>query len=417
MKKKLFYQLGIYYSILLLALIVLVFIILPNILSEFSHSTAHILMLLFVILLFLFFAITYIKLSPQLTEKEDKEKINRILYELLYKSVNASNKEELYQFILESAIEAIPLSQKGCILLFDETTNLLNFVAVKGYDFNVLKNTFLELEQTYLYRESKGKINRTVMIHDPFGYDRSNFHEKNIDTILEANAENVMSTLSTPIIFNNQLHGMINIDSKYTNVFTMSDQMTIELFALEIVNVIKLYSSLEQITYISTHDQLTNIYNRNHFNEVFPKKIADAVEHKTDLTLVSIDLNNLKKANDSFGHECGDKLLIHFAKCITSELPNNSIFFRYGGDEFFLILPTMAHTEANELIENLQVLLSNNPLTMENCSIELSFCYGIATFPSEHQEMNGLIQLADVRLYEQKRLYHQSVELVNIVAK
>jgi len=375
---------------------------------DFSELTAVILILIFVVFMILLFLFESHKIAPLLVEKESNANMNRILYHLLYKSVHANNKEELYQHILDSAIEAIPIAHKGSIMLLNEETGLLYFVAAKGYDFNILKNTFIRLEQTYLYLESKGVINRTVVIHDPFGYDRKNLRDKNIEQILDAGTENVMSTLSTPIIYNDKLHGMINIESKYVDAFTTSDQTTIELFALEIINVIKLFTSKEQLTYISNHDSLTKTYNRNYFNEIIPDQLLLAKEKKYPLTLVSIDLNNLKKSNDNFGHECGDLLLAHFTSNFQKILPINTYFFRYGGDEFFLLLPDYTKETAENLVTALSDTLKNNPLLYNQQSIELSFCYGMSMFPTEHTDIDGLMRLADERMYTQKRQYHCS---------
>ncbi len=377
---------------------------LPN--SKFTAVILIPILLIFMILLLLFESH---KIAPLLAEKESNANMNRILYHLLYKSVHANNKEELYQHILDSAIEAIPIAQKGSIMLLNEETGLLHFVAAKGYDFDKLKNTYIRLEQTYLYLESKGVINRTVVIHDPFGYDRKKFGEKNIEQILDAGTENVMSTLSSPIIFNNKLHGMINIESKYVNAFTSSDQTTSELFALEIINVIKLFTFKEQLTYVSNHDSLTKTYNRNYFNEIIPDQLLLAKEKHYPLTLVSIDLNNLKRSNDCYGHECGDMLLAHFTSYIQENLPKNTYFFRYGGDEFFLLLPDYTKDAAENLITSLSDILKKNSLKYNEQSIELSFCYGMSMFPTEHTDIDGLMRLADERMYQQKRQYHFSL--------
>lgn len=384
---------------------ILVFILFKTVKGFSFLTVAPLILVYFIYMLILQLTISK-RVQPMLLQTENDATLNRILYELLYKSVHSNNIEELYQNILESAIESIPIANKGCILLLNEETGLLYFVATKGYDMQLLKNTFLKLEQTYLYRESKGKIIRTVVIHDPFGYDRLNLHEENIDKILEAGNDNVMTTLSTPIIYNNKLHGMINIDSRFMDAYTPSDQTTIELFALEIVNVIKLYASMEELTYISNHDQLTKTYNRNYFNELLPQKLQLAQEQKQSISLVSIDLNGLKKSNDTYGHDCGDHLLSHFSHTLQKHLPFNSTFFRYGGDEFFLLLTGTTTEKADELLEELQSNIIHLPLHYGGWEIPLSFCYGISTFPFEQSDLDSLMRQADERMYIQKRQYH-----------
>lgn len=314
---------------------------------------------LIILLLFtLFFQFYFI-----MFEKAKKESnLNRILFELTQKSVLATNSDDLYQMILDSAIASIPSAQKGCIMLLDSKTDILHFVAAKGYDFDVLKNTFLRLDQTYLYRESLGEIKETVVIDDPFDYDRLNLHDDNIDTILEAGSDAVYTTLSTPVMLGDTLYGMINIDSKYRGAYDKDDRHIIELFAYEVINVIKLYQSMEKVNYFMHHDILTHSFNRHYFNKFFEKKLEEAELKKTTLTLITMDLNNLKITNDTYGHECGDKLLTAFASGIKKEIRSTDCFARYGGDEFQLLLVDLDYEEVEALINRIKEYFECHPL-------------------------------------------------------
>lgn len=349
---------------------------------------------------------SFFKYSPLFQSAQKNADLNKILFELMQKSVHVNNRDELYQMILDSAIQAIPSSQKGCILLLNSSTNMLQFIAASGYDLDLLKKTYLRLDQTYLYRESKGKIQHTVFIDDPFGYDRENLHDKNIDKILEAGEDLVLSTLSTPVIYNETLYGMINIDSSYHDAYTKEDKRIIELFALEIVNVIKLYNSIEKVNYFMNHDILTNTYNRKYFNEVLENKLKDANKNNMTLSLISIDLNDLKKANDLHGHDCGDKFLVEFAYGIKKNISTKYHFSRYSGDEFQLLLENTTLLDSQQLMNTVQEYFTNHPLSFKGLIIPITFCYGIATFPEDQKTFKGLIDLADKRLYEQKRRFH-----------
>jgi diguanylate cyclase (GGDEF)-like protein len=340
-------------------------------------------------------------------EKAKKESnLNRILFELTQKSVLATNSDDLYQMILDSAIASIPSAQKGCIMLLDSKTDILHFVAAKGYDFDILKNTFLRLDQTYLYRESHGEIKETVVIDDPFDYDRLNLHDDNIDTILEAGSDAVYTTLSTPVMLGDTLYGMINIDSKFRGAYDKDDQHIIELFAYEVINVIKLYQSMEKVNYFMHHDILTHSFNRHYFNKFLEKKLEEAEIKNTALTLITMDLNNLKITNDTYGHECGDKLLTAFASGIKKGIRSTDCFARYGGDEFQLLLVDLNHEEVEALVNRTKEYFECHPLKNNNHLIYISFCYGIANFPEDEQTFDGLISKADQYMYVQKKAFH-----------
>lgn len=394
-------------SILLFSVFqVALYFILADLLPDFSISVAISMTILYGIYNLFNILYAYKSIAPILSETQKITRLNTILYQLLSKSVSSNSVEELYQHILEGAINALPISQKGCILLLNQETNLLEFVASKGYDAEILKTTFLKLEQTYMYRESFGKVARTIIIHDVFGYDRQQGASDNLEQILVAGCEDVMSTLSTPIIYNNQLYGMINIDSSAVDAFSDSDKNIIELFAMEVVHVIKLFNTIEQISYISNHDQLTKVYNRNFFNEYIPKLLTKATNESHTVMLISIDLNDLKYANDSYGHACGDQLLSHFTNIFRLNLPKESTFFRYGGDEFFLSLYDYTFAQTEILMSEIQKHVTSDPLNYQSNSVPLSFCYGFSQYPTEANDLDSLMKIADERMYIQKRQYH-----------
>lgn len=385
---------------------ILVVVIFSHSFFKFSPFFALIIVVINTIFVLLQLLITHSTLLPLFKEADKTAELNQILYQLISKSVQSGNKDELYQHILDSAIAAIPFAKKGCILLLNPETNLLEFAAAEGYDAEILKSTYLKLEQTYMYRESLGKIIRTIIIHDIFGYDRQLSDAPNLDKIMEAGTADVLSTLSTPIIYNDRLYGMINVDSPIVDSFTDSDKEIIELFAMEAVKVIKLFDSIEQINYISYHDQLTKIYNRYYFDEYVPKLLKQSLQESTSVILVSLDLNNLKQINDSLGHSCGDSLLSHFSSIIDHNLPENATFFRYGGDEFFLIISQMSSEDIIQLLNTLQNKIDQSPLSCQSEQIPISYSYGFAQFPSECTTLDTLMKLADDRMYSQKRLYH-----------
>ena len=349
------------------------------------------------------FTTLFLKYTPLLQAAQKNANLNKILFELMQKSVHVNNRDELYQMILDSAIEAIPSAQKGSIMLLNSSSNLLQFVAANGYDLDILKNTYLRLDQTYLYRESNGKIEHTIFVNDPFAYNRDNLNDKNIDDILEAGHELVLSTLSTPVIYNETLYGMINIDSAFREAYTKEDKRIIEIFALEIVSVLKLYNSIEQVNYYMNHDILTNTYNRKYFNELLEAKVKEATLKTMSLALITIDLNGLKKTNDLYGYDCGNNLLVEFAYGIKKNITTKYHFSRYSGNDFQLLLENSTLLESQQLMTTIEEYFKNHSLTYKAKVIPITFHHGIVTFPEDQKTFKGLINLADKRMYKQKR--------------
>lgn len=358
-------------------------------------------------LIIVLFGIGFIIFFPTYQKTNRISRLNNIIYELLQQSVYIKEHEKFYQTILDSALQCIDQGRKGSIMLMDSGTRKLHFAAAVGYDMTILSQTYLELQQTYLYRESNGHINKTVKIHDPFEYDRKKIDERNVDQILEAGTDNVMTTLSTPIYYNGKLYGMINIDSPRVNAYDNYDIEVIELFAAEIANVVKLFKSMEENDYYMNYDQLTKLPNRKHINEIIHDIHQHSMRTGTTYSLVSIDLNNLKKTNDEFGHTVGDELLIKFATIFNALLPEVASIGRFGGDEFMLILPTYQKEDTEKLIQTISDKMKEQPIHHMNHFIDISFCYGIANFNQDSTELSILIRLSDQLMYTQKKAFHE----------
>ena len=291
-----------------------------------ATNNIHAIMLIFFILNYSFILLgfhkAYIFLRPVYEKNDRISRLNNMMCGLLQQSVYVKDSEEFYHQLLKGAIECIEQATKGSIMLMGEN-NKLYFAAAIGYDYEVLKHTYLELEQTYLYRESKGMVNKTIKIQNPFEYDRNSFDVRNVDDILKAGTDNVMTTLSTPIFFEGKLHGMINIDSPYVNAYDQYDMDIIEMFAIEAANVLKLYNSLEQVYYMTNYDMLTNVPNRRCMSEKLELLHRKYRLKGGNYTLISIDLNNLKTTNDRYGHLAGDELLKMFASVFLKRVPSD----------------------------------------------------------------------------------------------
>lgn len=127
-------------------------------------------------------------------------------------------------------------------------------------------------------------------------------------------------------------------------------------------------------------------------NELFTNKVPHAI--------VLIDLDNFKNVNDTYGHTAGDEVLKAFAKIMQESVNQHGVCFRYGGEEFMIILPSTTIEEAVEVAENLRVKqalaenLFGHPVTLSA---------GITAFSTAIKTPKQLIAIADQALYEAKK--------------
>ncbi|RXJ85547.1 GGDEF domain-containing response regulator [Arcobacter cloacae] len=126
---------------------------------------------------------------------------------------------------------------------------------------------------------------------------------------------------------------------------------------------IELEKYILMIEKISITDGLTNVYNRRHFNDIFPKIINSAKRNDELICFLLIDIDHFKQYNDNYGHQMGDEVLIKFADCLKSSLKRaDDMCFRLGGEEFGIIYKSEDKQKALEFanilknsIENLKI--------------------------------------------------------------
>ena len=151
----------------------------------------------------------------------------------------------------------------------------------------------------------------------------------------------------------------------------------------------------EELAKLSITDSLTRLFNQRHFNYKLKEEVKRAKRQNRPLSLVLLDLDKFKEYNDNYGHLEGDKMLTKAGKVILSHIRENvDIAFRYGGDEFAVILVDADENTANYIRNRLEKGFE------KGCDITASI--GIATYMKE-LDFKNFIALADKNLYKAKK--------------
>lgn len=141
-------------------------------------------------------------------------------------------------------------------------------------------------------------------------------------------------------------------------------------------------------------DPLTNLYNRRFFQEIGSKVWEGAKRYGRPLSIVLFDLDDLKWINDNFGHSAGDKTLKEMADVLILHCRKADLAFRWGGDEFLVILPETSEKRAEEFVKR---------ITEKLYSVAIKVSWGIVSCGESFASFEDLIAEAERRLYLQKR--------------
>ena len=118
-------------------------------------------------------------------------------------------------------------------------------------------------------------------------------------------------------------------------------------------------------------------------------------------SLLFIDCNKFKAINDTYGHDCGDKVLAYVASQLSELIRENDRCFRYAGDEFVIMLANQSFNEASLVAHRLCQFFIERPMPYQNKSLEVTISCGVAT-SNGSQTMDELLQIADQQLYLNK---------------
>ncbi len=316
-------------------------------------------------------------------EKKDITKALLLLHRNLAKELK---KEKIFEKIV--SILRLLVKCDGCAILMIENGEI-SVVASKGISKRFSKKIFNLSSKPISYIIRTGK---NIVIND---IDSSKYSVCIPDGCL------MKSVICIPVKINGKAIGILHLDSKKKGAFTQQDITLVNLISSELSSVIErsfLYSELEQL---SIKDPLTGCFNRRGLLYDIKKRIEECKRYKKVFSIIMIDLDNFKKYNDKFGHSRGDSLLKLICGSLRKVLRKADIMYRYGGDEFLLILPETNKEGAKICAKRLEEYVeSMNKRVDKNTKISLST--GVAGYPDDAETPQQLIKVADREMYKRK---------------
>ncbi len=151
-------------------------------------------------------------------------------------------------------------------------------------------------------------------------------------------------------------------------------------------------------------DHLTKLNNFNTFDDTISYHINKSQQENSNLGLIVLDIDDFKKINDACGHQTGDKILRDVAKVIVNSTREDDVLFRFGGDEFVIIIPNSSKDIADSIFERLQSNCQNIKTHITyNLPFPISFSAGYSEYPVNGDNGKSLLHAADLSMYEIKK--------------
>lgn len=146
-------------------------------------------------------------------------------------------------------------------------------------------------------------------------------------------------------------------------------------------------------------DSLTNLYNQKFLTEVLEKKIEEYRRYKTPFSVLFIDVDHFKKVNDSLGHLVGSGVLTRMGDILEGQIRNSDYAFRYGGDEFIVLLSHTAGDDAVNVAERIRKKVENHEFNVNNEAVNITVSIGLAFYPTHAQSAEEVVRIADEAMY------------------
>lgn len=219
-------------------------------------------------------------------------------------------------------------------------------------------------------------------------------------------AEGIRSLIAVPLKIQNTIVGVLYVDDFAPRTFPEGRLRLLPILASFAAMSIENAKLHEKMRSLACTDGLTGLYNHRQFKQMIKDELGRAVRYQKPLSLIMFDIDDFKKFNDTHGHPNGDKVLVAVAEILRETLREYDLTFRYGGEEFMAILPEadldMALIAAERTRRTIEAESARYLQGTGARGVTVSI--GVATFPRDAGDSDGLFKTVDDLLYRAKAL-------------
>lgn len=206
-----------------------------------------------------------------------------------------------------------------------------------------------------------------------------------------------------PLMVHNRLLGAVALQADFTVLNVDGGMAFWPYFFGQLSLAVERLQWQARLVRQASHDELTGLPNRRAFNERLAAAVSRCQRQGGRMALLFVDLDNFKQINDTHGHDTGDTLLRAFANRLKHGLRLEDAAYRYGGDEFIVLLDDAVSHEAIDTVVAKIMHIAGLPVDTGAATLKISASVGVALFPDHGADAESLIAYADQKMYSRKR--------------
>ncbi|MBE0490661.1 MAG: GGDEF domain-containing protein [Sulfurospirillum sp.] len=211
--------------------------------------------------------------------------------------------------------------------------------------------------------------------------------------------------LCIPFIVSSDIEILLHVDANTANEIAEIHKRLIgfENYINEARPEIVSKNLTEILRISSTTDGLTGLYNRKYLDEYIDKATAQAKRSKTNFGVLMIDIDYFKMVNDTYGHDIGDEVIRVLSKIMQNSIRESDIAFRFGGEEFLILLHQCTSDKAEEIAQKIRTTFEQQSIKPANAqAFSKTLSIGVSIFPDDADSLWKTIKYADISLYRAK---------------
>jgi len=296
------------------------------------------------------------------------------------------------------------------LLLLDEVKQELYFELAVGKGAQALKDVRIKMGQGIAGWVAQH--DEAVIVPD-VSQDTRFFSKVDEKTKTETH-----SIVAVPVRYRDHCLGVIElVNCVGSSGFHERDLALLEALADFAAIALENARHVKRIQELTITDDCTNLYNARHMDFILETEIYRSRRYGYEFSLIFIDLDHFKNVNDTHGHLVGSKLLMEIGQMLKICCRRIDFAFRYGGDEFVIVLPQASKENACTVARRLHQKIGETPwLAADGMNIHITASLGVAAYPTDAKTKVELLHLADEAMYSVKNSTRDAIAAANVGA-